>query len=942
MSMLVGRDTELSTVLAGLAALTPRRPTLVEITGDPGAGKTAFLTRLLRELPDGFHAVAAHRWTPTAVARLGRLSRIRPVVAVLDDAHRAEPAGLAAWWHLLDAAPAGRLALVCAYRPRQAPPDLLRPVSGGWTRRLSVPLGALSAPAAQALLPPELPAARRTLLATVAGGLPGLLAVLAVHPELVDPDGTLVLERVVELGPSRPLAGLLGPEADLADQSTRRVLHAVAVLGELADPGAVAEVGQQRRAVVVDALDRLVRLDLLRYPADGHLPQPRHALVRAAAYRDAPARWRAGAHLRAEAALRQRGADPATRGWHLLRAGPAAPRFARLHEVTRELVAVDPPLAARLGALAVTLAPAGDPAARAAALLVQARATAAAGDLTRALRLAQASLDTGPGPDARPGSDPERSTPPDGAARPGPDARPGPETRSGHDGRPGSDPEHGRETRLAAVVLRAELAGLLGHGVSGLAVLAREHAGTAARQRPRLAVAQGRLAARHGRWEELNRLVPEVRAATGAETDAPLAAVDAPMAAVARSTLAAGAAAYGLIEVAVDEVRAAEALVDAMSDRDLAGCLDVPEWLAWVQGVVLQKEEALRHVTRAVGLAREHGQLHVLPGLLAGQARIAAGSGRLTEAITAALEAERVGRSVGARQAVGVALTYRAMALLWHAGPHAAAPVGAEAVRATRDDPTLRDTAVAVLSHIRFAQGRHAEARQLISTLIRPGRGHLHQRHIQPKWLAGHAEFLVAGGMLDEAYVWSQRAEAAAADLGLPIRRAEAQLATAQVLLARRDPGGALAAAQNSVRLFAGQQADLWLGEAHLMAAGCFEALREPGPARDHIHLARVIAERTPSAWLREQVVNAQRRNGAGRRRVAVVTGHDLTQAERRVAVLVAEGLTNRAVAVRLYVTERTVEAHLTRVYRKLGVRSRAALAALLRDGGGPLPSGDW
>ncbi|MFJ3817086.1 LuxR C-terminal-related transcriptional regulator [Streptomyces sp. NPDC090056] len=56
-----------------------------------------------------------------------------------------------------------------------------------------------------------------------------------------------------------------------------------------------------------------------------------------------------------------------------------------------------------------------------------------------------------------------------------------------------------------------------------------------------------------------------------------------------------------------------------------------------------------------------------------------------------------------------------------------------------------------------------------------------------------------------------------------------------------------------------------------------------------------------------------------------------LSRAERRVVGLVAEGCTNRVVAARLFVTPSTVEQHLTRVYRKLGVRSRADLTALWR-----------
>ena len=54
----------------------------------------------------------------------------------------------------------------------------------------------------------------------------------------------------------------------------------------------------------------------------------------------------------------------------------------------------------------------------------------------------------------------------------------------------------------------------------------------------------------------------------------------------------------------------------------------------------------------------------------------------------------------------------------------------------------------------------------------------------------------------------------------------------------------------------------------------------------------------------------------------------ELTEAERRIAGLVAEGRTNREVAAALFLTEHSVETALTRVYRKLGVRSRAELAS--------------
>jgi DNA-binding NarL/FixJ family response regulator len=55
-----------------------------------------------------------------------------------------------------------------------------------------------------------------------------------------------------------------------------------------------------------------------------------------------------------------------------------------------------------------------------------------------------------------------------------------------------------------------------------------------------------------------------------------------------------------------------------------------------------------------------------------------------------------------------------------------------------------------------------------------------------------------------------------------------------------------------------------------------------------------------------------------------------LTRRERQVAELVAGGLTNRRIAERLVLSEKTVETHLSRILAKLGVASRVAVAGLL------------
>ncbi len=75
---------------------------------------------------------------------------------------------------------------------------------------------------------------------------------------------------------------------------------------------------------------------------------------------------------------------------------------------------------------------------------------------------------------------------------------------------------------------------------------------------------------------------------------------------------------------------------------------------------------------------------------------------------------------------------------------------------------------------------------------------------------------------------------------------------------------------------------------------------------------------------------------GARPRSARAATGWgSLTEAERSVAALVAEGLSNPAIASRLFVSRHTVESHLKHAYAKLGVSSRVELAALaLREEG--------
>lgn len=64
----------------------------------------------------------------------------------------------------------------------------------------------------------------------------------------------------------------------------------------------------------------------------------------------------------------------------------------------------------------------------------------------------------------------------------------------------------------------------------------------------------------------------------------------------------------------------------------------------------------------------------------------------------------------------------------------------------------------------------------------------------------------------------------------------------------------------------------------------------------------------------------------------------ELTPQERQIAELAAQGLTNRDIAARLYVSPRTVGYHLHKIFPKLGINSRHQLRDLLFPGTGQPP----
>src|SRR4029079_2917249 len=96
-----------------------------------------------------------------------------------------------------------------------------------------------------------------------------------------------------------------------------------------------------------------------------------------------------------------------------------------------------------------------------------------------------------------------------------------------------------------------------------------------------------------------------------------------------------------------------------------------------------------------------------------------------------------------------------------------------------------------------------------------------------------------------------------------------------------------------------------------------------PPVARELLRQGLDLAVRSGAKPLVERAEQELAATGARPRRLLLSGIESLTASERRVAGFAAEVLSNKDIAQALFVTTKTVEVHLSNVYRKLGIRSR-------------------
>jgi DNA-binding CsgD family transcriptional regulator/tetratricopeptide (TPR) repeat protein len=195
---------------------------------------------------------------------------------------------------------------------------------------------------------------------------------------------------------------------------------------------------------------------------------------------------------------------------------------------------------------------------------------------------------------------------------------------------------------------------------------------------------------------------------------------------------------------------------------------------------------------------------------------------------------------------------------------------------------------------------------------------------IRAMFLADAIEALAALGQLDRAGRLTGMLEQAAKRLRRGWALAQAERSHALLLAAHGDLAAAAQAAGAAVRRAEQLELRLELARTLLVAGEIERRSKRKRSASELLGRALDIFE-TAGAQLWAQRTRAELERAAAR-----LAGDALTDAEKLVAHLTACGLTNRQVAAQLFISPKTVEANLARVYRKLGIHSRAELGARL------------
>jgi DNA-binding NarL/FixJ family response regulator len=227
------------------------------------------------------------------------------------------------------------------------------------------------------------------------------------------------------------------------------------------------------------------------------------------------------------------------------------------------------------------------------------------------------------------------------------------------------------------------------------------------------------------------------------------------------------------------------------------------------------------------------------------------------------------------------------------------------------------------LIDLRLLEGRNEEALEMAGEYARELK--LADNPAISPWRSLKAQALDRLGRTDEALDLAEEELAVARRWGAP-----STVGRSLRVLGELEREAGIDRLREAVETLEASPARLELAQAHAALGGALRRARKPTEAREPLRKALELAELCSAAALMADV--RAELNAAGLRpRTAALSGPgSLTASEQRVAGLAAEGRTNSEIAQTLYVTPKTVEVHLTNVYRKLAIGSRKQLPAAL------------
>jgi DNA-binding CsgD family transcriptional regulator len=332
-------------------------------------------------------------------------------------------------------------------------------------------------------------------------------------------------------------------------------------------------------------------------------------------------------------------------------------------------------------------------------------------------------------------------------------------------------------------------------------------------------------------------------------------------------------------------------------------------------------DEAARLARRALDEARQATAFALVPQALRLLASADFDRGRWRTAYAAAGEAVELGRELEQHSTVCACLGLLADidAAAGNADSCHAYAASAIEIAIERGLGFYRERAERALGRLELALGKTAEAiEKLENVYARLARAGNWEANVTPAW--DLVEAYARAGSLDPA-----RELLAGAEQAMPSAMAGEEAAIQRCHGIVGDDSSFEASFQRALAL---HDADPFPFERARTELAYGERLRRVGQrkrARELLHAALVVFDDLGAgAWSAR--ARSELAATGERLRSGTVARESLTPREMQVALAVAEGASNNEVAAVLYLTPKTVEYHLTRVYRKLGLRSRAEL----------------